>query len=249
MKKLVLQGVKYFSGSLCSGSCTSCLVLIYWYDLETKSMRKVLLLSIFCTKHCWKWNVVLQMTCIRDHVAALCVWRKCWQFSGWAGAGASIPSLLQCCLWQKGKEMRPFAAPWQTGHTSTRPRKAPGGSLFQMGQLDNASIPQPDHSPAYSPRELIALLLSYYFCLILTSKYLCFSKPEVSWGACCRWSWRSVLWAVAVSMWRFSVWSGDTVFLFPSGKLAFLIESRSLIRAEVRHTMKWDKLDEKRKNH
>lgn len=167
----------------------------------------------------------------------------------WAGAGASIPRLLQCSLWQKGKEIRPFAAPWQIGHTSTRPRKAPGGSFFQMGQLEDASIPQPGHSPACSTRELIALLLSYYFCLILTSNYLCFSKPEVSWGACCRWRSRSVLWTVAFSMWRFSDWSGDTIFLFPAGKFAFLIESRSLIRAEkITHAMKkWDKLDGEKK--
>lgn len=160
LKILVLQGVKYFAGSLCFGSCTSfCLCLTYQYNLETKSKKQVLLLSMFCTKHCWKWNVVLQVTCRRDHVGALYVWTKCCQFSGWTWEGASIARLLHCSPLQKREEIRAFAAPWQTGRTNTGPRKAPRGVAFLwMGQLENASIPQA--SPAYSPRELIAPLLS-----------------------------------------------------------------------------------------
>lgn len=139
--------VQCFAGSLCSGSCISfCLCLIYWYVLETKSMRKVLLLSIFCTKHCWKLNIVLQVTCSKDHVGALCVRSKCCQLSGWTWEGASIPRLLHCSPWRKGEEITTFAAPWQTGHTNTVPRKAPGAvALLQMGQLENASTPQPTH--------------------------------------------------------------------------------------------------------
>lgn len=39
------------------------------------------------------------------------------------------------------------------------------------------------------------------------------------------------------------------VFLFPGEKITFLIESKSLIRAEnIRHAMKWDKLDGEKKN-
>lgn len=75
-------------------------------------------------------------------------------------------------LGRKGRKVcTSFAAPWQNGRTNTGPRKAPGGVAFlQMVQLENASIPQPGHPPAYSPRELIALLLSCYFCLTLTSE-------------------------------------------------------------------------------
>lgn len=127
LKKLVLQGVKYFSGSLCSGSCTSCLVLIYWYDLETKSMRKVLLLSIFCTKHCWKWNVVLQMTCIRDHVAALCAWRKCCRFSGEQEQEPPSPGYCSAAFGRKGRRSGPLQLPGRLG------TQAPGQGKLQEG--------------------------------------------------------------------------------------------------------------------
>lgn len=148
LKKLVLQGVKYFSGSLCSGSCTSCLVLIYWYDLETKSMRKVLLLSIFCTKHCWKWNVVLQMTCIRDHVAALCAWRKCCQFSGEQEQEPPSPGYCSAAFGRKGRRSGPLQLPGRLG------TQAPGqGKLLPDGPTGGCI-----HSPA---RPLSSLLTSW----------------------------------------------------------------------------------------
>lgn len=162
-------------------------------------MRKVLLLSIFCTKHCWKLNVVFQVTCSRDHVEILYVWMKCCQLL----EGASIPRLLHCSPCQKLEEIGAFAAPWQTGHTDTRPRKAPGGVAFlQMGQLENASIPQPGHCPAYWPRELTALLWSYCCCLILL-RYLSFSEPNLPKEPAVGWA-GDQFYRRALSMWGFS---------------------------------------------
>lgn len=145
MKNLVLQGIKYCAQvSILAAVPFYACVLYTWYDLETKSMRKVLLLSIFCTKHGWKFNVVLQVTCSRDHVGALCVWMKCWPPS---------PGYCTAALARKGRRSGPLQLPGRLG------MQTPGQENSRRRCLPpDKPIGECTHSPA---RPLSSLLTSW----------------------------------------------------------------------------------------
>lgn len=150
---------------------------IFRSDLTQLNFLKAHLLpsqGIFCTKHYWKWNIVLQVTCSWG----LCRWSVCPKemvFCRWTlqegGRQGRLPSLRphaiypvalhrRVCRLEMHRACGHFCSSLaKTVQTNTGPRAAlVDVGFLQMGQLEEVSVFQTGHAPACLPCEKISLL-------------------------------------------------------------------------------------------